>query len=102
MQQEPQRVILPHTCAILQASAAMTNDADILTVVRNELTMALAEDTPAEDLDRAARAVVAALHSEEFDLEFDGVRYRAQRSEKLRAEADGRMRVRVRYCRIGD
>ena len=74
----------------------------ILTVVRNELTMALAEDTPAEDLDRAARAVVAALHSEEFDLAFNGVRYRAQRSEKLRIEADGRLRVRVHYCRMDD
>ena len=40
----------------------MANDAEILTVVRNELKMVLAEDTPGEDLDRAARAVVTALH----------------------------------------
>ena len=57
---------------------------------------------PGAALQAAADAAGFGINSEEFDLEFDGVRYRAQRSEKLRAEADGRVRVRVHYCRMDD
>ena len=39
----------------------MANDAEILTVVRSELRMVLAEDTPGDDIELAARAVVKAL-----------------------------------------
>ena len=34
---------------------------DLLTIIRHELTKTLAEDTPAEDIERAAQAIVGAL-----------------------------------------
>ena len=39
----------------------MTNDTEMLTVIQDELKATLAEDTPAEDIKRAARAIAAKL-----------------------------------------
>ena len=39
----------------------MRNDTEMLTTVQNELKMSLAEDTPAEDIERAAKAIEVAL-----------------------------------------
>ena len=46
----------------------MTNDTELLNVVRNELQIALPQDTPSDVLEQAARAVVARLHAPWFPM----------------------------------